>query len=104
DLVLTSGGLGPTADDLTAEVVGRFQGREMVLDEALSEQIAEIVKPLAERWPHLDRDAVEVGTRKQATIPAGATVRPPGAAAPGAGGAPASGDGGPARAVLAGPP
>ena len=36
DLVLTSGGLGPTADDLTAEVVGRFQGREMVLDEALS--------------------------------------------------------------------
>ena len=33
DLVLTSGGLGPTADDLTAEVVGRFQGREMVLDE-----------------------------------------------------------------------
>ena len=27
DLVLTSGGLGPTADDLTAAVVGRFQGR-----------------------------------------------------------------------------
>ena len=25
DLILTSGGLGPTADDLTAEVVGRFQ-------------------------------------------------------------------------------
>ena len=34
DLVITSGGLGPTADDLTAEVVGRFQGREMILDEA----------------------------------------------------------------------
>ena len=49
DLVLTSGGLGPTADDLTAEVVGRFQGREMVLDEALSEQIAEIIRPLAPR-------------------------------------------------------
>ncbi len=32
-LIITSGGLGPTADDLTAEVVGRFQGREMVLDE-----------------------------------------------------------------------
>ncbi|MEI7889984.1 MAG: molybdopterin-binding protein, partial [Actinomycetes bacterium] len=29
DLIVTSGGLGPTADDLTAEVVGRFQGREM---------------------------------------------------------------------------
>ena len=31
-VVITSGGLGPTADDLTAEVVGRFQGREAVLD------------------------------------------------------------------------
>ena len=31
-LIVTSGGLGPTADDLTAEVVGRFAGREMVLD------------------------------------------------------------------------
>src|SRR5512140_2546331 len=31
-VVITSGGLGPTADDLTAEVVGRFAGREMVLD------------------------------------------------------------------------
>ena len=44
DLILTSGGLGPTADDLTAEVVGGFQGREMVLDEALAERIAEIVR------------------------------------------------------------
>ena len=33
DLIVTSGGLGPTADDLTAEVVARFAGREMVLDE-----------------------------------------------------------------------
>ena len=31
-LIVTSGGLGPTADDLTAEIVGRFCGREMVLD------------------------------------------------------------------------
>ena len=33
DVIVTSGGLGPTADDLTAEVVGAFAGREMVLDE-----------------------------------------------------------------------
>ena len=38
DVILTSGGLGPTADDLTAEVVGRFQDREMTLDEALEER------------------------------------------------------------------
>ena len=40
DLIVTSGGLGPTADDLTAEVVGRFAGREMVLDEEMEEKIA----------------------------------------------------------------
>ena len=45
-LIVTSGGLGPTADDLTAEIVGRFCGREMVLDEALEERIAEILRPL----------------------------------------------------------
>src|SRR5207248_10307844 len=43
DLIVTSGGLGPTADDLTAEVVGGFCGRAMVLDEALEERIAEIL-------------------------------------------------------------
>ena len=34
-LVITSGGLGPTADDLTAEVVGEFQGRPSAVDPAL---------------------------------------------------------------------
>src|SRR5918995_6938058 len=50
DLIVTSGGLGPTADDLTAEVVGAFAGREMVLDEPLEERIAEILAPLMKRW------------------------------------------------------
>jgi nicotinamide-nucleotide amidase len=104
DVVLTSGGLGPTADDLTAEIVGRFQGREMVLDDALSEQIAEIIRPLAERWPDLDRDAIETGTRKQATIPAGATVLAPVGTAPGLVVPPASANGGPTVLVLPGPP
>jgi nicotinamide-nucleotide amidase len=83
DLVLTSGGLGPTADDLTAEVVGDFQGREMVLDEQLERRIAEIVRPLMTRWPNLDVAAIEMGTRKQATVPAGATVLEPVGTAPG---------------------
>jgi nicotinamide-nucleotide amidase len=104
DVVLTSGGLGPTADDLTAEVVGRFQGREMVLDDTLSEQIAEIIRPLAERWPDLDRGAIETGTRKQATIPAGATVLAPVGTAPGLVVPPASANGGPTVLVLPGPP
>jgi nicotinamide-nucleotide amidase len=44
DLVITSGGLGPTADDLTAEIVGAFAGRAMVLDEALEERILAILR------------------------------------------------------------
>jgi nicotinamide-nucleotide amidase len=83
DVVITSGGLGPTADDLTAELVGRVQGREMVLDEALEERIAEIVRPLSERYPHLDRDAIVAANRKQATIPRGARVLEPVGTAPG---------------------
>jgi nicotinamide-nucleotide amidase len=103
DLVLTSGGLGPTADDLTAEVVGRFQGREMVLDEALQERIAQILAPLVKRWPNLDREAIRAGNRKQATIPAGATVLDPVGTAPGLV-VPPGDDGGPTIVVLPGPP
>lgn len=104
DVVLTSGGLGPTADDLTAEVVGRFQGRPMVLDEALEARIAEIVRPLAERYPNLDRDAMAAGTRKQAIVPEGATVLEPVGTAPGMVVAPAEGRSGPTIVVLPGPP
>src|SRR5947209_13631866 len=49
-LIVTSGGLGPTADDLTAEIVGRFTDREMVLDSELEERIARILRPLMRRW------------------------------------------------------
>jgi nicotinamide-nucleotide amidase len=104
DVVLTSGGLGPTADDLTAEVVGRFQGREMVLDHSLEEAIAEIVKPLAKRWPNLDREAIRASNRKQATIPAGATVLAPVGTAPGLIVPPAQSGAGPTVVVLPGPP
>ncbi len=104
DVVLTSGGLGPTADDLTAEVIGRFQGRELVLDQALERRIAEIVRPLATRYPSLDRDAMAAGTRKQATVPRGATVLEPVGTAPGLVVAPAEGRNGPTIVVLPGPP
>jgi nicotinamide-nucleotide amidase len=104
DVVLTSGGLGPTADDLTAEVVGRFHGREMVLDEALERRIAEIVRPLMTRWPNLDVAAIEQGTTKQATIPAGATILEPIGTAPGLVVAPREGETGPTVVVLPGPP
>ncbi len=104
DLVLTSGGLGPTADDLTAEVVGSFQEREMVLDDALARRITEIVEPLMTRWPNLDVEAIHAGTRKQATIPAGATVLEPVGTAPGLVVGPPTEGGGPTIIVLPGPP
>ena len=102
-LIATSGGLGPTADDLTAEVVGRFQEREMVLDEPLEERIAEILKPLSKRWPNLDMDAVRAANRKQAVIPEGSTILEPVGTAPGLV-VPPPASGGPTVLVLPGPP
>jgi len=96
-LVLTSGGLGPTADDMTAEVVGRFQRREMIIDSALQERIAEIVRPLAKRWPNIDQEAIVAANRKQATIPEGATVLEPVGTAPGLVVPPITPGGGPDR-------
>jgi nicotinamide-nucleotide amidase len=103
DLIVTSGGLGPTADDLTAEVVGRFAGREMVLDEPLEERIWAILEPLRKRWPNLDEDAIRRSNRKQAVVPEGATVLEPVGTAPGLLVPPASGEG-PTVLVLPGPP
>jgi nicotinamide-nucleotide amidase len=103
DLIVTSGGLGPTADDLTAEVVGRFQGREMVLDEQLEQRIADILRPLMKRWRNLDFDAVRAANRKQAIVPAGAFVIDPAGTAPGLVVPPADGDG-PTVVVMPGPP
>jgi competence/damage-inducible protein CinA-like protein len=104
DVIVTSGGLGPTADDLTAEVVGRFQGREMILDDALEGRIAEIIDRYLSRWPNLDPDAVRASNRKQAVVPEGATILEPIGTAPGLVVPPASGNGGPTVVVLPGPP
>jgi competence/damage-inducible protein CinA-like protein len=104
DLVVTSGGLGPTADDLTMQMVADFCGREMVHDPALEARIEEILRPMMSRWEGIDPEAVRVGTRKQAIVPAGATVIDPVGTAPGAVVAPAEGVSGPTVVVLPGPP
>ncbi|HKG03656.1 MAG TPA: competence/damage-inducible protein A [Conexibacter sp.] len=104
DLIVTSGGLGPTADDLTTEVVAEFAGRPMVLDEGLEERIAAIIAPLAERWPNIDRAAMARGTRKQAHVPEGATVLEPVGTAPGVVVPPLDGASHPTVVVLPGPP
>jgi nicotinamide-nucleotide amidase len=83
DLVVTSGGLGPTADDMTAEVVADFSGRPLALDEALEERIWKILERLRSRWRNLDQDAIRQSNRKQALVPEGATVLEPVGTAPG---------------------
>lgn len=102
DVIFTSGGLGPTADDLTLEIVARFSGRALALDEALSERIAAIVAPLLKRWPNVDPEAIRAANRKQALVPDGATVIEPAGTAPGM--VVPAGDGAPAVVVLPGPP
>ena len=83
DLIVTSGGLGPTADDMTIEIVARFCGRELVLDAELENKIATILKTLMARFSDVDFDAVLAANRKQAMIPAGAHVIDPVGTAPG---------------------
>src|SRR4051812_28435964 len=104
-LVITSGGLGPTADDLTAEVVGEFQGRPSSVDLALEQRIAAIVERLLSRrgW-RADPEATAAGVRKQARVPDGATVLEPIGTAPGLVVPPADDTDGPTVLVLPGPP
>jgi nicotinamide-nucleotide amidase len=105
DLIVTSGGLGPTEDDLTAAVVAEFQGRPMGLDEALEGRIWMILEGLSARWPDLDQEAIRRSNRKQAMVPEGATVLEPVGTAPGLIVPPAaSAHGGPTVLVLPGPP
>ncbi len=83
DLIVTSGGLGPTADDLTAEVVGRFAGRELRLDPAMEAKVSEIIRAFARRRGWSDEEALVASNRKQAMVPLGATALDPIGTAPG---------------------
>jgi len=101
DLLITSGGLGPTADDLTAEVVADFADRPLELDTALEERVWAVVEGLRSRWPDVDEASLRLGARKQAMVPRGAAVLEPVGTAPGL---VVPVDGGPLVVVLPGPP
>jgi nicotinamide-nucleotide amidase len=83
DLIVTSGGLGPTADDMTVATVARFCGRELVLDSSLENTIADILKRLMARREGVDFEAVMAANRKQAMVPVGAEILGPVGTAPG---------------------
>lgn len=82
ELIITTGGLGPTADDITTEVVAAFVGRDLVLDEDMEERITAIIDEFAKRMK-FDPEGVKAGTRKQAMIPAGSIPLDPVGTAPG---------------------
>lgn len=103
DLIATTGGLGPTADDLTLEVVAEAAGRELQLDPALEDEVWGKVERVRERFPNIDVEALRRTTRKQSMQPAGAVPLPPIGTAPGSL-VPARDSGGPLTVVLPGPP
>jgi len=71
EVCVVSGGLGPTHDDRTIELLARAAGRELHLDPRLEEEIGGVSRRFAERMgrPYTD---FESGVQKQATLPEGA--------------------------------
>jgi nicotinamide-nucleotide amidase len=100
DLIVTSGGLGPTADDVTTEVVAGFAGVELELDEAMEQLIAGILAQFRQ-LSKFDSDGLRAANRKQAMVPHGAHVLDPVGTAPGL---VVAIKGGPTVIVLPGPP
>ena len=93
DMVITTGGLGPTEDDLTKEMVGEFFGLPMELDEKSLEAVRT-------RMCRIGREMTE-NNNKQAYFPRGAIIMPNACGtAPGC----IVEHGGKAVAVLPGPP
>ncbi len=70
DVCFVSGGLGPTHDDRTIELVARVAGRGLRVDEALETEIEQISRRFAERMRRPYADFAS-GVRKQATLPDG---------------------------------
>lgn len=82
DLVVTTGGLGPTADDITAEAVAEFCKLELEYDRQLKDEIVERVRPFVKK-ANLDLAALEQAAKKQARTPSGASTVTPAGTAPG---------------------
>jgi nicotinamide-nucleotide amidase len=76
DVVLATGGLGPTADDLTTETLARVLDRPLMQDADAIEHIRQIFRVTGRSMPS--------NNLKQAQFPAGATIIPnPAGTAPG---------------------
>jgi nicotinamide-nucleotide amidase len=68
DVILCTGGLGPTADDLTTEVVAQVAGRTLRMDQAVADRIRQMFAAMGRTMPE--------NNLKQAQFPDGATIVP----------------------------
>lgn len=66
DLIITTGGLGPTQDDLTKETIAKSLGRELVMHEPTYEKIMSFFKKMNKE--------MSINNKKQAFIPDGSTI------------------------------
>ena len=66
DVIITSGGLGPTMDDITREVAAAVTGRPLALDEPLLEEL--------KAWFAQRGRTMAENNARQLMVPAGATV------------------------------
>jgi len=75
DVCLVSGGLGPTHDDRTVELVARVAGAALRVDPGLEEHIEGVSRAIADRLrrPYADFAA---GVTKQATVPSCSRTMP----------------------------
>lgn len=68
DVVISTGGLGPTADDLTTEVLAQVAGRRLFMDQAIGDRIRKMFEAMGRVMPE--------NNLKQAMFPEGAVVIP----------------------------
>lgn len=66
DVLLITGGLGPTSDDVTREVIAEMLGLELALDESIVDHIREIFRSHGREMPETNQ--------RQAMVPKGAEV------------------------------
>ncbi len=66
DLVIMTGGLGPTTDDITMSVAADVAGKELVFDEQSFQNMSEYFRKMCRNMPK--------NNRKQAMLPEGATI------------------------------
>jgi len=68
DVVISTGGLGPTADDLTTETLAALAGRPLVMDTAVADRIRQMFAAMGRGMPE--------NNLKQAQFPEGAVIIP----------------------------